>query len=108
MDLTVEFKLLGATAFNGIPVVESTKYESKVRVREGEWAILSGLTSVSEMRNITGFPGLGSIPMLHDHMVSKDRGDTLIILKPHLVKFPPTELPTDAYWVGTESHPRTI
>jgi Flp pilus assembly secretin CpaC len=79
-----------------------------VRVREGEWAILSGLTSVSEMRNITGFPGLTSIPMLHNRTVSKDRGDTLIILKPHLVKLPPTELPTGEYWVGTDSRPRTI
>ena len=108
MDLTVEFKLLGATAFNGIPVVESTKYESKVRVREGEWAILSGLTTVSEMRNITGLIGLTSIPLLHDRTVSKDRGETLIILKPHVVNLPPTQLPTDAHWVGTESHPRTI
>jgi general secretion pathway protein D len=108
MDLTVEFKLLGAAAYNGIPVIESTKYESKVRVREGEWAVLSGLTSVSEMRNITGFPGLTSIPMLHNRTVSKDKGDTLIILKPHLVKLPPTELPTDLYWVGTDSRPRTI
>ena len=108
LDITTEFKLLGAGAYNGIPVVNSTKYESKVRVREGEWAILSGLTTASEMRSITGFPGLISIPLLHEHTASRDRGETLIVLKPHLVNAPPTELLTTTHWVGTETHPRTL
>ncbi len=108
LDITAEFKLLGATSFNGIPVVESTKYDSKVSVREGQWAVLSGLTTASEMRTVTGLPGLTSIPFLHDHTVSRDRGETLIVLKPHLVNLPPTEIETSAHWVGTETHPRTL
>jgi len=108
LDITAEFKLLGATSFNGIPVVASTKYDSKVRVREGEWAVLSGLVTASEMRSVTGFPGLTSIPFLHDDKVSRDRGETLIVLKPHLVNLPPTETPTTTHWIGTETHLRTI
>lgn len=108
LDVTTEFKLLGAAAFNGIPVVASTKYESKVRVREGEWAILSGLTTASEMRSVTGLPGLISIPFLHSHRTSQDHGETLIVLKPHLVNAPPTELPTSMHWIGTETHSRSL
>lgn len=108
LDITTEFKLLAGTALNGIPVVASTKYESKVRVREGEWAVLSGLSTASEMRSVTGLPGLVAIPLLHNRRVSKDRGETLIVLKPHLVIAPPTESPTGAHWVGTETHPRTM
>jgi len=108
LDLTTEFKLLGATSFNGIPVVASTKFESKVRVRQGEWAVLSGLTTESEMRSVTGLPGLVSIPLLHDQHHSADRGETLIVLKPHLVNVGPTEQPTVVHWVGTETHPRTM
>jgi general secretion pathway protein D len=107
LDLTTEFKLLGATSFNGIPVVASTKFESKVRVREGEWAVLSGLTTESDMRAENSFPGLHWIPFLHEHTHSKEHGETLIVLKPHLVNAPPKEELGPVHWVGTETHPHS-
>jgi general secretion pathway protein D len=103
MDVDAEFKLLGAGAVDGIPIISSRKYESKVRVRTGEWAVIAGLISGSEARTITGIPGMSAIPFLRSNKVTTDHSETLIVLKPHLLVEPPTELPTWRAWCGTET-----
>ncbi len=69
----------------------------------GEWAVLAGLMTSSDARTITGIPGLSLIPFLRNNTVSKDLGQTLIILKPHITIPPPTEFPTREAWTGTET-----
>jgi general secretion pathway protein D len=103
MDIDAEFKLLGAGAVDGIPVISNRKYESKIRVRIGEWAVIAGLMSGSEARTITGIPGMTSVPLLRSNKVTKDESATLIVLKPHLLNLPPTETATWRAWCGTET-----
>jgi len=103
LDVNAEFKALGAAAVNGIPVIASTKYASKVRLKRGEWAILAGLMTRSEAKTITGIPGLSLIPILRSNTTSTDEGATLIVLKPHVLVLPPTEYPTWRAWSGSES-----
>jgi len=103
MDVDAEFKLLGAGAVDGIPVISNRKYESKIRVRIGEWAVIAGLMSGSEARTITGIPGMTSVPLLRSNKVTKDDSATLIVLKPHLLNLPPTETATWRAWCGTET-----
>ena len=103
LELSAEFKLLGAAAVDGIPVISNKKYESKVRVMQGEWAVLAGLMTASEAKTITGIPGMSLIPFLRGNNQTTDVGQTLIVLKPHLTIPPPTELPTREAWTGTET-----
>jgi type II secretory pathway component GspD/PulD (secretin) len=103
LDISAEFKLLGATAVDGIPVISSRKFESKVRLRTGEWAVLAGLMTRSEARTITGIPGLSVVPLLRSNTITRDEGQTLIVLKPHLLNLPPAEFPTWRAWCGTET-----
>ncbi len=103
LDLSAEFKLLGATSVDGIPVISSRKYESKTRVMTGEWAVLAGLMTSSEARTITGLPILSLIPLLRSNNVNTDYGQTLIVLKPHLLILPPSESATWRAWCGTET-----
>jgi len=107
LDVSADFKLLGATSINGIPVVTNRQYESKVRVRNGEWAVLAGLIDASEARTITGIAGLAMIPFLREDTRTRDRSDTLIVIKPRLLSLPPTEAITHEAWVGTETRPRS-
>ena len=107
LEVSAEFKLLGAAAINGIPVVINRQYESKVRVREGEWAVLAGLMTASEARTVTGIPGLSMLPFLRETTRTRDHSDTLIVLKPRLLSLPPTEVLTHYAWVGTETRPRS-
>ena len=103
LDIDAEFKLLGAAAVDGIPVISSRKYESKARVMSGEWAVMAGLMTSSEARTITGIPILSMIPLLRKNSVNTDYGETLIVLKPHLLILPPAESATWRAWSGTET-----
>jgi type II secretory pathway component GspD/PulD (secretin) len=103
LEVDAEFKLLGAGAVNGIPVISSRKYESKVDLQTGEWAVLAGLMTRSESSTITGIPGLSTIPLLRSNTAKRDDGETLIVLKPHVLILPPTELPTWRAWCGSET-----
>jgi general secretion pathway protein D len=103
LDVDAEFKVLGSTQVDGIPVISNTKYASKVRLRGGEWAVLAGLMTTSEARTISGIPGLSLIPLLRSNTVTKDDGQTLIVLKPRIQILPPTEFPTFRAWSGTET-----
>jgi len=103
LDVSTEFKLLTGSSVDGIPVISSKKYESKVRLAEGEWAVLAGLMTATEAKTISGIPGLSLIPFLRNNNVTKDNGQTLIILKPHIKILPPSELPTHGVWTGTET-----
>ena len=103
LEVSTEFKLLGASSVNGIPVVNNTKYESKVRVMAGEWAVLAGLMTASEARTITGLPILSYIPLLRSNSVNRDAGETLIVLKPHVVVPPAAESAAWQAWSGTET-----
>lgn len=103
LEIDAEFKVLGATTGNGIPVIGSTKYESKVSVMTGEWAVLAGLMTASEARTITGIPIISYIPLLRSNMVTRDNGETVIVLKPHILRLPPTETRTWKAWTGSET-----
>jgi len=103
LDLDAEFKLLGATTTNGIPVVANTQYQSKVDVMTGEWAVLSGLMTSQEAKTITGLPLLSYIPLLRNTTITKDQGATLIVLKPHVTVAPPSASASWRAWAGSET-----
>lgn len=108
LEVSAEFKLLGTTAIDGIPVIANRKLESKVRLVNGEWAVIAGLVTKSEAQSITGLPGLIRIPFLRKNTTERDRSETMIVLKPHLLNLPPTEALTHIDWIGTETRPRNL
>ncbi|HMD48788.1 MAG TPA: type II and III secretion system protein [Bryobacteraceae bacterium] len=103
LDVSTEFKLLEAASLDGIPVISNKKYESKVRVVEGQWAVLAGLLTQSDMKSISGIPVMSLIPFLRNNTTTRDTGETLVVLKPHITILPPTEYPTWRAWTGTET-----
>jgi general secretion pathway protein D len=103
LDLDAEFKLLGATSSNGIPVIANTQYQSKVDVHAGEWAVLTGMMTATEAKVITGLPILSYIPLLRNNTITKDRGATLIVLKPHVTIPPASETAAWRAWAGSET-----
>lgn len=103
LDLDAEFKLLGATSLDGIPVVANTQYQSKVDVISGQWAVLSGLMTSQEAKTITGLPILSYIPLLRNNTITKDQGATLIVLKPHVTIPPASDNASWKAWAGSET-----
>ena len=103
LDLSAEFKVLEAASNDGIPVVGSTSYESKITVNTGEWAVLAGLMNASEAQSLTGIPLLSAIPLFRNNTITRDFGQTLIVLKPHIVILPPSSMATWKAWTGSET-----
>jgi len=111
LDVDAEFKSLGSTSVDGIPIINSQQYQGKVRLKDGEWAIVAGLVTTNDAETPTGIAGLSTLPLIGGlfthHVREQDRSDTLLVLKPHLVSLPPWEYVTPALWTGSETRPVT-
>lgn len=106
LDVEAEFKVLGGGALDGIPVIQSRKFKSMVRLKEGEAAMMAGLMSASEARTISGLYGLTDVPVLgalvRQTSKSRERSQVMLVLTPHIVAQPPSAADTKMIWVGSE------
>ncbi|MGH9670708.1 MAG: secretin N-terminal domain-containing protein [Terriglobales bacterium] len=72
------------------PVIGQRKVEHEIRLKEGEVNLLGGILEEAEVKELTGFPGLARIPLLHYFFSDekKERRDSEIIfmLVPHIVR----------------------
>ena len=104
-----EFKVLGGDGLNGIPIISERKFNSRVRLRNGEWGLVAGLMDSSEARTISGLAGLASLPYLGPlvRTNSRDRDSTMVFIamKPRLLSLPPSEMLTHEMRTGTETRP---
>ena len=111
LDVESEFKVLGGAGLNGIPIISNRKLDSQVRLDMDEWAIIGGLMTATEARTISGIVGLARIPVLGPLLRSNTKTDEersiLILIKPRLLMLPPSEKPTQALRVGSETRPLT-
>ncbi len=107
LDVSAEFKTLTGNSANGIPVIGTRKLESKVRLRDGEWAIVAGLMSDSDARNITGIPVLSRLPLIGNAMRDNERNriktDVILLLRPVLLDAPPDPSLARRLWLGSET-----
>jgi len=113
LDIEAEFKALEAGGANGLPAISNQQYQGKVRLREGEWAVVAGLVSVADIGNATGIPGLQNLPLI-GHLFryetrENDRNEVFLVLKPHLIAAPAWDDDDVAgpIWTGTETRPMT-
>jgi general secretion pathway protein D len=107
LEVEGEFKVLTGKALNGIPIVANRKFNSKVRLGDGEWAVVTGLMSSTESRSLAGIAGLSGVPILgplmSQHGRDRSNSATLLVIKPRVIGPPATGEPAPAFWVGSES-----
>ena len=112
LDVDTEFKTLGTTSSNGIPVIASRMFQGKLRLGSGEWAVIAGLVSSVDSETRTGIPGLSDLPWLgrlfSRNTRDKQSTEILIVLKPHLVTPAPWDSVPRTIWVGSEAKPVTM
>jgi type II secretory pathway component GspD/PulD (secretin) len=111
LDVESEFKVLGGAGINGIPIISNRKLDSQVRLDMDQWAIIGGLMTATEARTISGIVGLARVPVIGPLLRSNTKTDEersiLILIKPRLLMLPPSERPTQALRVGSETRPLT-
>jgi general secretion pathway protein D len=86
--------LLGGTP-NTIPVFETREFDSILRLRSGETAVLAGLMQDSTDNRDAGIPGLRSIPILGELFTQKaelaTKTELVIFLRATVVRDPSME-----------------
>jgi PAS domain-containing protein len=111
LEVEAEFKLLSGTALNGIPILGNRKFTSRVRMRDGQWAILGGLGQSATTQTKSGIAGLMQVPLLGSVLgkTSIDNSDNavLLLLKPRLLGSG-TDLVPEAIFLGPESRPAMV
>ncbi len=112
LEISTEYKVLGATNSSGQPTISNRKYTGKVRLKLDESAIVAGLLSTTDGDTRSGIFGLASIPgigrLLRSNTVDHRSSEVLLVLRPRLVDLPPWELGSAPIWVGTETKPLTL
>ncbi len=84
----MKIEALGGTSINNVPVLNSRALASTITVPTGQTVLLASEITKSEMRSLSGLPGLSDIPGFQgtDHDTEKDTSELLITLTPHIVR----------------------
>ena len=105
LEVEAEFKLLTGAEINGIPILAQRKFTSRVRMRDGQWALLGGLGQDSATYNTTGIRGLG--PLLRRSSIERNEGEVMLLLKPRLLGSG-TDLVPGPIFLGPEGRPAMV
>jgi general secretion pathway protein D len=89
LDLHVQFRSLGATAVNGVPIIENRELASWIVLKDGEPAGVAGMVSESDQRSLSGLPTFSRIPgfgvLSSRHSKQMEDDELLILITPHVV-----------------------
>jgi type II secretory pathway component GspD/PulD (secretin) len=92
VSLNMQFEITALTGqnVNGIPILSNRTIEQAVRLRANETSILSGLIQSSEIRSITGWPGLTSlVPLAGDRNKQQSDTELVIAITPRQLRLAP-------------------
>src|SRR6185437_5896882 len=96
MKLSVDVSsVTGQSNIGGIqqPIISQRKVgPDEIRLKDGEVSILGGLITRSDVKSLSGWPGLARIPFLRYFFSSEDKtsedDEVLLALTPHVVRMP--------------------
>jgi len=103
LELELQFRTLGATSSNGVPIISNREYKGGIMLEEGEPAVVAGMVTASEEKTLSGLPAFSKIPglgLLTSQSTKQEENDELLILiTPYVVRNPErTEAPE--IWMG--------
>jgi type II secretory pathway component GspD/PulD (secretin) len=88
LGVNMKVEALGGTSLNSIPILDNRALTSTITIPAGQTAMLATLVSSSEMKALTGLPGLNDIPGFQGTNQDRQKGSTalLITITPHVVR----------------------
>jgi type II secretory pathway component GspD/PulD (secretin) len=92
LDLEFEIVGLGPVALNNIPSLTNRSFKGNITVKEGEPSVISGEIDDQELRSLSGYPGLGQVPLmgsvLSTHSSQRTHNEILIVVTPRVIRNP--------------------
>jgi len=96
-DISMKIKVEISSVVNTVsiagvsqPVIGQKVNEANVRMRDGEYSLLGGLSSDTDSLSVSGLPGVSNIPVLGYLFGTKtkdrEKDDILIALVPHIIR----------------------
>src|SRR6185312_15031462 len=112
MGIEASYEALTGQSADGIPILQSTRVTTDVRVRNGEWSVVGGLISDSKSKTKGGFWGLANVPFLGQlfshHFIDTESNSFLIGVRPYILSLGPSETKVTATLrAGTDQRPFT-
>jgi type II secretory pathway component GspD/PulD (secretin) len=90
LDLDMQLRSLAGQSLNSIPIIAQRAYKGIITVKNGEPAVVAGAVSQTEMRSLSGIPGIGRLPVLSAATSTRgtehDESELLILITPHIVR----------------------
>lgn len=103
---------LGAQTIDTVPEISERTFKGTVTLREGQWAIVTGLDADTSTANRSGWPGLSLIRGLNQVLAenTKDHATTkvLLVIKPTITRLPMSESVSPQYLLGPKGGQRVI
>jgi type II secretory pathway component GspD/PulD (secretin) len=89
LKLELQVRSLTGQAENGVPVISNREYKASINLKDGEQAFVAGQISNTDVRSMSGLPGLGFIPGLNMVMTNntrqEDHDELMISITPHVI-----------------------
>lgn len=84
----MKIEALAGSSINSIPILNNRALASTITVPAGKTAMLATLVTSSEMKALTGLPGLSELPGFEgtDQDRQKSSTELLITITPHIVR----------------------
>jgi len=112
LDLEADYTALGNQVYDTIPAIAERSFKGSVRLREGQWAILTGLDQTSRSVTRNGLIGLSHIPGLNQILSENTRDtqtdNTLILVKPTITRLPMASWISPQYLLGPQHGERVL
>jgi type II secretory pathway component GspD/PulD (secretin) len=103
LELEIQFRTLGSTSGNGIPVIFNREYKGGILLKDGEPAVVAGMITQSDQRSLSGLPVLSTIPglgVLTSQPSKQEEDDELLItITPYVVRGP-EHIEAPEIWMG--------
>jgi hypothetical protein len=112
LDLEAEFKTLSGQTFNTVPAIAQRKFSGSVVMREGEWAVFTGMDESSTNMTRNGIAGIANIPGVNQALSENTRtrasNSTLVVIKPTIIRLPMSNTVTPQYLLGPVRGERVV
>ncbi len=90
LELEIQFRTLGGTSLNGVPVISNREYKAGIALKEGEPAVVAGMITRADQNALSGLPGFSHIPGLKalsaEDSKQEEDDELLIVITPYVVR----------------------
>ena len=90
LELELQFRTLGGTSVNGVPIISNREYKGGILVKEGEPAVVAGMITQTDQKSLSGLPLVSHVPGLKvlsaENSKQEEDDELLILITPYVVR----------------------